>query len=88
VPREVLLKKIAQEYWLGAAALHEAEALTRGNPFARSPISTIVRYQTAIDRQLFQDRRRKLGRRRRNRLCRNGGSRLSGGLRALSLVFP
>jgi hypothetical protein len=52
---EVLVEKIAQEYWrLGVAARHEAEALTRENPFQKSPISTIVRYQTTINRQLFQ----------------------------------
>ena len=52
---EVLVEKIAQEYWrLGVVAWHEAEAFTRENPFTRSPIPTIARYQTTINRQLFQ----------------------------------
>lgn len=52
---EVLVEKIAQEYWrLGVAAWHEAEAFTRENPFLRSQLSKISRYQTTINRQLFQ----------------------------------
>jgi hypothetical protein len=52
---EILVEKIAQEYWrLGVAAWHEAEALSREHGFKGSSISTIVRYQTTINRQLFQ----------------------------------
>jgi len=52
---EVLVEKIAQEYWrLGTAAWHEAEALTKENPFTKSSIDRILRYQTTINRQLFQ----------------------------------
>jgi hypothetical protein len=52
---EVLVEKVAQEYWrLAVAAWHEAEALAREKAFQRSPISIIVRYQTTINRQLFQ----------------------------------
>ena len=36
------------------AAWHEAEAFMRENAFQRSAHSTIVRYQTTINRQLFQ----------------------------------
>ena len=52
---EVLVEKIAQEYWrLGTAAWHEAEALTKENPFTKTSIDRILRYQTTINRQLFQ----------------------------------
>jgi hypothetical protein len=52
---EMLVEKIAQEYWrLGVAAWHEAEALSREHAFKGPSISTIVRYQTTINRQLFQ----------------------------------
>ena len=52
---EVLVEKIAQEYWrLGTAAWHEAEALTKENPFTKMSIDRILRYQTTINRQLFQ----------------------------------
>jgi len=52
---EVLVEKIAQEYWrLGVAAWHEADELTRSNPFAKTPIDRILRYQTTINRQLYQ----------------------------------
>jgi hypothetical protein len=52
---EVLVEKIAQEYWrLGVAAWHEAEVFENANPFSRSRIPTIMRYQTMINRQLFQ----------------------------------
>lgn len=52
---EVLVEKIAQEYWrLGTAAWHEAEALTKENPFTKISIDRILRYQTTINRQLFQ----------------------------------
>jgi hypothetical protein len=36
------------------AAWHEAEAFMRENAFQRSAHSTFVRYQTTINRQLFQ----------------------------------
>ena len=52
---EVLVEKIAQEYWrLGVAAWHEAEALGREKPFQGSTIPNVLRYQTTINRQLFQ----------------------------------
>jgi hypothetical protein len=52
---EVLVEKIAQEYWrLGAAASHEVEALSREKPFRDASIDKILRYQTTINRQLFQ----------------------------------
>ena len=38
----------------GVAAWHEAEAFMRENALQRSALSTIVRYQTTINRQLFQ----------------------------------
>jgi hypothetical protein len=52
---EVLVEKIAQEYWrLGVAAWHEGEAFEKENPFAGPSTQTIIRYQTTINRQLFQ----------------------------------
>jgi hypothetical protein len=52
---EVLVEKIAQEYWrLGVAAWHEADDLSRANPFKHTAIDRIVRYQTTINHQLFQ----------------------------------
>lgn len=52
---ELLVRKIAQEYWrLGAAARHEAEEFTRERLFSRTPIDRILRYQSTINRQLFQ----------------------------------
>jgi hypothetical protein len=52
---EVLVEKIAQEYWrLGVAAWHEADDLSREKPFGRTSIDRILRYQTMINRQLFQ----------------------------------
>jgi len=52
---EVLVEKIAQEYWrLGVAASHEADELTRAHPFATTQIDRILRYQTTINRQLYQ----------------------------------
>ena len=52
---EVLVEKIAQEYWrLGVAAWHEAEELGRMNPFGQTSIDRILRYETAINRQLYQ----------------------------------
>ncbi len=51
---EVLVEKIAQEYWrLGVAAWYE-EDLERQNPFKHPSIDRILRYQTTINRQLFQ----------------------------------
>jgi hypothetical protein len=52
---EVLVEKIAREYWrLGVAAQHEARELGENKPFYHSPIDRIVRYQTMINRQLYQ----------------------------------
>jgi hypothetical protein len=52
---EVLVEKIAQEYWrLGVAAWHEAIVFQEKHPFENSPLSKISRYQTAINPQLFQ----------------------------------
>jgi hypothetical protein len=52
---EVLVEKIAQGYWrLGVAAWHEAEAFEKFNPFSGRSLPTIMRYQTTINRQLFQ----------------------------------
>jgi len=46
---EVLVEKIAQEYWrLGVAAWHEGEAFEKENPFAGPSTQTIIRYQTTI----------------------------------------
>ena len=36
------------------AARHEGEAFQKENPFGRPSIQTIIRYQTTINRQLFQ----------------------------------
>ena len=52
---EVLVEKIAQEYWrLGVAAWHEARAFEKESPFTKPTIPVILRYQTTINRQLFQ----------------------------------
>ncbi len=52
---EVLVEKIAHEYWrIGVAAHHEAADLSRENPFKHSSMDRLVRYQTTINRQLFQ----------------------------------
>ena len=52
---EVLVEKIAQEYWrLGVAAWYEAEDLSQSSPFKRTSIERIFKYQTTINRQLFQ----------------------------------
>jgi hypothetical protein len=52
---EVLVEKIAMEYWrLGVAAWHEARELGENKPFYHSPIDRLVRYQTTINRQLYQ----------------------------------
>jgi hypothetical protein len=52
---EVLVEKIAQEYWrLSVAAWYEAEDLSQSSPFKRTSIERIFRYQTTINRQLFQ----------------------------------
>ena len=52
---EVLVEKIAQEYWrLCLAAEYETKEFVIDRPFATYPINKIVRYQTAINRQLYQ----------------------------------
>ena len=52
---ELLVEKIAQTYWrLGVAAWHEGDAFEKGKPFTGAPIYSITRYQTTINRQLFQ----------------------------------
>ena len=52
---EVLVEKIAQEYWrLSVAAWHEAEELGRHDPFSKPTVHRVLRYQTTINRQLFQ----------------------------------
>lgn len=52
---EVLVEKIAQEYWrLSVAAWHEAEQLGLENPFSKVGVYSLLRYQTTINRQLFQ----------------------------------
>ena len=67
---EVLTEKIAQVYWrLGVAARDEAEAFEKENPFSRSTIPTIMRYQTMINRQLF----RAMNELQRLQRLRNGG---------------
>lgn len=53
---EILVEKIAQEYWrLGVAAWYEADDLADDSPFKRSSIERITRYQTTINRQFNQD---------------------------------
>ena len=52
---EVLVEKIAQEYWrLGVAASYETSELERERPFATITFHRIIRYQMMINRQLFQ----------------------------------
>ena len=52
---EVLVERIAQEYWrLGVPARHEAEELGRPNLFGKTSIDRILRYETMINRQLYQ----------------------------------
>jgi len=52
---EVLVEKMAQEYWrLSVAAWHEAEELDNNKPFSKTEVYRILRYQTTINRQLFQ----------------------------------
>jgi hypothetical protein len=52
---QVLVEKIAHEYWrIGVAAFHVAQDLAESTPFKRTAIDRIVRYQTTINRQLFQ----------------------------------
>jgi hypothetical protein len=52
---EVLVERIAQEYWrLAVAAWHEGEELWGSSPFSHTSIDRIVRYQTTINRQLYQ----------------------------------
>ena len=50
-----MVEKIAQEYLrLGVAAWYEAIELAKDYHFMRESITRILRYQTAINRQLFQ----------------------------------
>ena len=52
---EVLVEKNAMEYWrLGVAASHEARELEEAKVFLHTPIDRILRYQTTINRQLYQ----------------------------------
>ena len=52
---EVLVEKIAQEYWrLSVAAWHEAEEFELARPFSKTGVYRVMRYQTTINRQLFQ----------------------------------
>ena len=52
---EILVEKIAQEYWrLSMAASYEAQELAQETPFRRSSIDRILRYQTTFNRQFFQ----------------------------------
>jgi hypothetical protein len=52
---ELLVEKIAQEYWrLRVASWYEAEEFARKSPYWSSGIEVILRYQTTINRQLFQ----------------------------------
>lgn len=52
---ELLVEKIAHEYWrLGIAASFESEELTRQYPFMTVAIDRILRYQSTINRQLYQ----------------------------------
>ena len=56
---QLLVEKIAQEYWrLAKAAWYEAEALNKDDPFGNyvtgMSMDRILRYQTTINRQLFQ----------------------------------
>ncbi len=52
---QVLVEKIAQEYWrLSVAAWHEAEELEIAKPFSKTGVYRVMRYQTTINRQLFQ----------------------------------
>ncbi len=52
---EVLVEKIAREYWrLAVAAWHEAQEISSTNPFVKRSFEMVFRYQTAINRQLFQ----------------------------------
>jgi hypothetical protein len=39
---------------LGVAAFYEANEFAKDNPFMRESIGRILRYQTTINRQLFQ----------------------------------
>jgi hypothetical protein len=52
---EVLVEKIAMEYWrLGIATWYEAGAFAESKPFSHTSIDRIVRYHTMINRQLYQ----------------------------------
>lgn len=62
---EVLVEKIAYEYWrLAVAAGYEADDLAHEMPFRRSSIERITRYQTTINRW-FNDSMNQLERLRR-----------------------
>ncbi len=52
---EVLVEKIAHEYWrLGVAAWYEEAEFVDSNLFGKTKIYRILRYKTTINRQLFQ----------------------------------
>lgn len=52
---EVLVETVAQEYWrLSVAAWREADQLGLENPFTKVRVHSLLRYQTTINRQLFQ----------------------------------
>jgi hypothetical protein len=52
---EVLVEKIAMEYWrLGISTWYEAAEFANPKPFSHTPIDRILRYQTTINRQLYQ----------------------------------
>lgn len=52
---QVLVEKIAQEYWrLSVAAWHEADEMDTAKPFSKTGVYRVMRYQTTINRQLFQ----------------------------------
>jgi len=52
---EVLVEKIAMEYWrLGIATWYEAAEFAESRPFSHTPIDRILRYQTTTNRQLYQ----------------------------------
>lgn len=48
-------EKIAYEYWrLGLAASYETSEFINARPFGRTPIERIVKYQSTVNRQLYQ----------------------------------
>jgi hypothetical protein len=52
---QVLVEKVAHEYWrLGIAASYETTELVKEHSFMRLSIDKVLRYQTTINRQLFQ----------------------------------